>query len=251
MPSKNRIIPTILTDGVTVVKGEKFYNWRTVGDAQAVARLYGARDVDEMMFLDVSARSKESHISLGLISHFAETLSSPFSVGGGISDIEIATKCMRAGAEKIVLGTSAIETPQLISQVADKFGTQAVTVAVDILNLQTYTIATHSGSKIENIDFLELIVNLESLGAGELLIQSVENDGTLSGHNPAPIKSASEICNLPIIASGGISSAKDVQNAIENGANAVSVGALFQFTENTPRSMAIELQTMGIPVRRK
>ena len=129
---KIRIIPTILTDGLTVVKGEKFDNWRTVGSAEATARLYASRDVDELLFLDVNARSRNSMIDKTLLTHFSNVLDVPFSVGGGINTLENAKFCFRFGAEKVVLGTAAIKNPKLITEIADVFGNQAVAVAAPI-----------------------------------------------------------------------------------------------------------------------
>lgn len=246
---KIRIIPSILTDGVTVVKGSQFDNWRTVGNTQAIARLFGARDVDELMFLDVNARKKGICISQDLISYFSEVLDIPFSVGGGISSISQARDCMRRGAEKVVLGTTAYENPQLIFQIASEFGSQAVTVSIDILDETSLSIRTHSGTKdvqMNACDFAELAVEK---GAGELLVQSIERDGTLDGFSTTGIAAISKLVNVPVIASGGVKSARDVVSAIENGANAVAIGALFQFTENTPASVASELTRMGIGVR--
>lgn len=248
---KIRIIPTILTDGVTVVKGSNFDNWRTVGNAQATARLFGARDVDELMFLDVNARKKNSCISLDLISYFSEVLSIPFSVGGGISTIGEARDCMRRGAEKVVLGTSAYDNLELIRQIAREFGSQAVTVAIDIANEVSLSIRTHSGTKDVSMnagDFAELAVEN---GAGELLVQSISREGTLNGFSPIGVSTISKLVNVPIVASGGIKSAYDAQFAIECGANAIAIGALFQFTQNTPASLANELSRLGIPVRSK
>ncbi len=248
---KIRIIPTILTDGITVVKGEQFNNWRTVGNAQATARLYGARDVDELMFLDVHARAKGSRITEELTSYFSEVLDIPFSVGGGISTIEDARACMRSGAEKIVLGTSAHENPELINQIALEFGSQAVIVAIDILDSQNLTIRTNSGAKDVEYTALEFAKIAVGNGAGELLVQSISRDGTLSGLDEYPITAITSQVNVPVIASGGIGGAEDVENAVAAGASAVSIGALFQFTQNTPSSIATEVRNKGIATRIK
>jgi cyclase len=246
---KIRIIPTILTDGVTVVKGEKFNNWRTVGNAQATARLYAARDVDELMFLDVNARAKGSYISKELVTYFSEVLDIPFSVGGGISSIEAARECMRYGAEKVVLGTSAVDNPSLISQVASDFGTQAVTVAVDVYDSKALSIRTNSGRDEALSKAYEFIMLAVKYGAGEILLQNIHRDGTLAGFDDEPLRAISGEVDVPIIASGGIANALDIQSAVNAGASAVSIGALFQFTQNTPASIASEVGQLGIPVR--
>jgi cyclase len=247
---KIRIIPTILTDGITVVKGENFNNWRTVGNAFAVAKLFGDRQVDELLLLDVKARERNQIVSEDLMHKFSENLNIPFSVGGGINTIGDAKKCFRAGAEKIVLGTSAIVNPSLITEVADIFGNQAIVIAIDFLRVYGNEIAIESGSKKINLDIVKYISELEHLGAGEILVQSVEKDGTLAGPDLSNIKMVASLTSLPIIASGGISSGQDVQNAINSGASAVSIGALFQFTRTTPRDIHDYLLTTGFNVRK-
>jgi cyclase len=161
---KIRVIPTILTDGQTVVKGENFNNWRTVGTAEAIARLYAKRDVDELLFLDVKARSRNSIVDKNLLLHFSNVLDIPFSVGGGINTLEHAKVCFRNGAEKVVLGTSAILNPSLISEIADIFGNQAVIVAVDFVEDKDNRIAINSGNKNKEVPIFEFITSLERLG---------------------------------------------------------------------------------------
>lgn len=246
---KARIIPTILTDGLTVVKGEKFNNWRTVGSAEATARLFASRDVDELMFLDVTARSRNTMIDLKLLAHFSSILDVPFSVGGGISSLEEAKLCFRFGAEKIVLGTAAISNPELITQIADVFGNQAVIVALDFgLDSEDY-ILTNSGTVKSEVKSLDLIASLEMLGAGELLLQSVQRDGTLTGLDFARLSQVTQLTRLPVIASGGASSFFDFLEAVKNGASGVAAGAIFQFTETTPKQVRNYLSANEIPVR--
>ena len=162
---KTRVIPTILTDGLTVVKGNKFDNWRTVGNAQATALLYASRDVDELLFLDVTARDRETVIELNLLNHFSSVLDIPFSVGGGISSLEEAKSCFRNGAEKIVLGTSAISNPKLITEIADVFGSQAVIVAMDFESTISDQVMINSGKTKSSIDAMAFIENLENIFA--------------------------------------------------------------------------------------
>jgi cyclase len=246
---KIRVIPTILTDGLTVVKGEKFDNWRTVGSAEATARLYGGRDVDELLFLDVTARSRNSIIDKQLITHFSNVLDVPFSVGGGINNLEEAKNCFRFGAEKIVLGTAAIRNPNLISQVADIFGNQAVIVSIDFESDTSSSLRIESGTMQCQIQSFEFIENLVNLGAGEILLQSIQRDGTLSGMDFGRIATVSQLTSLPIIASGGAASPEDFYRAILNGASAVAAGALFQFTEITPKQVSRFLKDQNIAVR--
>ena len=246
---KIRIIPTILTDGLTVVKGEKFDNWRTVGSAEATARLYASRDVDELLFLDVNARSRNSMIDRTLLTHFSNLLDVPFSVGGGINTLEDAKFCFRFGAEKVVLGTSAIKNPKLITEIAEVFGNQAVIVAMDFENDVSNGIRIESGTVDPEIKSLEFIQNLAVLGAGEILLQSVERDGTLTGMDFNRISQVSSLTTLPVIASGGASSLNDFHQAVQAGASAVAAGAVFQFTQITPKQVRSFLSKQGVQTR--
>jgi len=246
---KIRIIPTILTDGLTVVKGEKFDNWRTVGSAEATARLYASRDVDELLFLDVNARSRNSMINRTLLTHFSNLLDIPFSVGGGINTLEDAKFCFRFGAEKVVLGTVAIMNPKLITEIADVFGNQAIIVAIDFVSDLSDQIMINSGKKVADIEVLEFVSSLEELGAGEVLVQSCLRDGTLAGMDFSRIRQISALTKLPVIASGGASSLEDFHHAVLSGASAVAAGALFQFTQITPKLIRSHLIEQGISMR--
>ena len=247
---KIRIIPTILTDGLTVVKGEKFDNWRTVGSAEATARLYASRDVDELLFLDVKARTRNSMIDKTLLTHFSNVLDVPFSVGGGINTLEDAKFCFRFGAEKVVLGTAAIMSPKLITEIADVFGNQAVIVSIDFENDVSDRIRIESGTAETEVQSLEFIESLAALGAGEVLLQSVQRDGTLSSMDFARILQVSALTKLPVIASGGASSFEDFHRAVLSGASAVAAGALFQFTQITPTQVRSHLSQRQVSVRK-
>lgn len=246
---KIRVIPTILTDGQTVVKGTQFNNWRTVGVTQAVAQLYASRDVDELMFLDVKASERNRPIPESLISSFTGILNVPFSIGGGISTLETASRYLSSGAEKIVLGRSALVTPKLISSVAKKYGSQAVVVAIDVIDFENQLIATDCG-KIRKLKSVQgWAKEIEDLGGGELLLQSVLRDGKMQGMDLNAISKISSCVNLPLIASSGAGSLDDCAQAVRHGASAVAAGAMFQFTEITPKKVRTYLQEQGFSVR--
>jgi cyclase len=246
---KVRVIPTILTDGLTVVKGENFNNWRTVGSAEATARLYASRDVDELMFLDVTARLRNTMIDIDLLNHFTNVLDVPFSVGGGINTIEEAKSCFRHGAEKIVLGTAAILNPKLVTEIADIFGSQAVIVSLDFEKDDGNKLRIKSGKLTSEINSLEFVERLENLGAGEILLQSVQRDGALQGMDFQRITQVCALTKLPVIASGGAASLEDCLQAVASGASAVAAGALFQFTQITPKQVRKYLSEQGIGTR--
>ena len=247
---KVRIIPIILTNGNTVVKGTKFDNWRTVGSAAATAGLYANRDVDELVLLDVKARESKRTLDLDLLREFSRLLDVPFTVGGGIDTIEHARSYLRAGAEKIVLGTSALLNPMLISQIAETFGSQAVAVSLDFKCTGDQSLTVNSGKKSLKVDPDEFVSKLEERGAGEVLLQTVELDGTMLGPDLSRITRISSLTNLPIVANSGIGKLEDFYNVIQAGATAVGAGAIFQFTEITPRIVGDYLHNKGIQVRK-
>jgi len=247
---KYRVIPTLLTDGENIVKGEKFDNWRTIGNAEAISRVYGKRDVDELLLLDVKARLRNTSISPKVMSYFTNNLNVPFSVGGGISSLADAKTCFRSGAEKVVLNTAAILNKDLISEIADVFGTQAVIVSIDFKESVSNKLMINSG-KTEYIEVIEELIYLcELKGAGEFLVQSREKDGTMSGMDNTKIETVRRYTKLPIIASSGAGSLEDFQLAIKSGANAIAAGAIFQFTEVTPKQVSEYLCRNGFEVRK-
>lgn len=246
---KYRVIPTILTNGENIVKGEKFDNWRTIGNAEAISRVFGKRDVDELLLLDVTARQRNSLISSKVMSYFSKNLNVPFSVGGGINSLSDAQKCFRAGAEKVVLSTAVFQNHNLISEIADIFGTQAVVVSLDFKELTSDKLMINSGTTQSSEVLEQLVSSFEKKGAGEFLVQSCEKDGTMSGMDINKIKKVRGFTKLPIIASGGVGSLEDFLLAIQSGASAVAAGALFQFTEITPRQVGTFLSENGLKVR--
>jgi cyclase len=247
--SKIRIIPTLLTDGLTIVKGEEFNSWRSVGSTQAAARLFSYRDVDELMLLDVMATRQNRSIELRLVEEFSELLSIPFAVGGGLKDVDIARKVLRSGAEKIVVGTAAYLNPNFVSKLSSEFGSQAIVVALDIVQNSPFQVAIKSGSEIINVELESLISSFSKIGVGEILIQSKQHDGKMKGMNFSAIKMISNLTDLPLIASSGAGTEEDFYEAITCGASAVAAGALFQFTEVTPKSVRNYLQTKNVKVR--
>lgn len=246
---KFRIIPTILTDGITVVKGTNFNNWRTVGSAEATARLFAARDVDELIFLDVTARQRNTTIQVDLIEKFSNLLSIPFAVGGGVDTLEQASMCFRAGAEKVILGSAAYRNPALIKEIADVFGSQAIVVTVDMATCASSNFLVESGKKIIEEDFIQYIKELEMNGAGEIILQCKESEGHMKGLCLDHLSQAVTEVKCPILVSGGAQSASDFISAFKLGAAGVAAGAIFQFTEHTPNEIRKEIKSSGVPVR--
>ena len=248
---KARIIPSILTDGYSQVKGQSFDSWRTVGSVVAAAKVFSRRDVDELVLLDVSARARGKTIDVQLVSSLAEFLRVPFCVGGGINNIREIEMLLASGADKVVLGTSILQDPGLIEKAANFFGSQAVVCAVDYReNNGRPLITTFSGSEIHEIHPVELARIAEENGAGELLLQNVDKDGTMNGVNSDITGEVSRSVNIPVISSGGVGKLEDFELLLDSGASAVCAGAVFQFTQTTPREVRRHLGNKGYSVRK-
>jgi cyclase len=248
---KFRVIPVILTDGTTVVKGANFDNWRTVGSAEAISRLFSARDVDEIIFLDVGARTKGNSISIDLVRTFSDQLNIPFAVGGGIDSFETASLCLRNGAEKVVLGTSAFKNPELVTKLSETFGSQAVVVTIDILSVGSERFAVNSGREMINSESaLDFALRLQEKGVGEIILQCISQDGLQRGFDFLSLGQFTDALQVPVIISSGASCVDDFEKAYLAGASGAAAGAIFQFTQITPKMVREELRAKGIPVRR-
>lgn len=245
---KFRVIPSILTDGTSQVKGEQFDNWRTVGSVEQALRVQSRRDVDEIVLLDVNATREERLVSPRLIREISLTLRVPLVVGGGIRSVLDVAQLLEAGADKIVLGTKA--NPKVISELAEKFGSQAIVCSVDASGEDGSAVAVESGRRIIEISPLGHARRLVNAGAGEILLQHVDKDGTMEGINATLIESVASDVAVPVLASSGLSSPQDAVRAAKAGAAGVVVGALLQFTQATPADIKGALASAGFDVRR-
>ena len=246
--AKHRVIPTLLTDGVSLVKGEQFKSWRTVGSVVAAARVFSMRDVDELTLLDVMASREGRVISPAMVKSVAVCMSVPLGVGGGVRSLLDFEATLRAGADKVVVGSAALDDVSFITDAANRFGSQAVVVAVDVSD-DGKSVWSHGGSVPVERDPLELAQQVVDAGAGEILLQSVPRDGLQTGMDIAMIEKMANAVAVPVVASSGAGSYQHVLEAIEAGADAVSAGAMFQFTEQTPRGARNYLAAHGVAVR--
>lgn len=247
--AKRRVIPTLLTDGVSLVKGEQFRSWRTVGSVVAAARVFSMRDVDELVLLDVTATREGRCISPAMVKSVAVCMSVPLAVGGGVSTLADFEATLRAGADKIVIGSAAARDLQFIADASRRFGAQAVVVAVDVFSDRADSIAIEGGTLEIPRDPVEFAKKVVSAGAGEILLQSVERDGMLGGMDLATISRMAAGVAVPVVASSGAGSYEHLLQALNSGADAVSAGAMFQFTEQTPRGARDYLAKHGVAVR--
>lgn len=247
--AKRRVAPTLLTDGVSLVKGEGFKSWRTVGSVVAAARVFSMRDVDELVLLDVTASREGRCIDPSLVKSVAACMSVPLAVGGGVRSLGEFEAILRAGADKVVIGTSAARDLCVVREAARRFGSQAVVIAVDVVDDSSMSIAVEGGSLIIERDPVDFAREVVAAGAGEILLQSVARDGLQEGMDLAMIRRVSEAVSVPVIASSGAGSYEDLLLAFQSGADAVSAGAMFQFTEQTPRGARNFLSEHGVLVR--
>ena len=241
-----RIIPTLLVSGRNLVKGQRFNSWRVVGSAMQAARVHQGREVDELVILDVAATREGRSPDLGMIAELASECRMPLAVGGGIRTVKDVRQLLRHGADKVVIGTSAIEQPDFVREVSDTFGAQAVVVALDVLKSHCHT---RCGVRITHGAPAHWASEMQARGAGELLLQSIDRDGTMQGYDLDLIRDVSAAVSIPVIASGGCSGYEDMLAAFEAGADACAAGALFQFMDATPKGAAQFLKQHGLEVR--
>lgn len=247
---RTRVIPIVLLSGYSVIKTIKFDVRRNLGNPITVARIYNTRNVDELVLLDIDASKQKRAIDLFTIQDIASECFMPLTVGGGIRKIEDIRNLLKRGADKISINTYALENPDFIRESADIFGSQCIVVSVDIKKVSgKYYI--HSSLENDNTKLspLEWCQKCEQLGAGELLISFVDHDGTMEGIDEEYISEISKNVNIPLIASGGVSSPEDTVKMAKAGASGIGVSSIFHFTNHTPLDCKKAMAAAGIPVR--
>ena len=247
----SRIIPTLLCRGRQLVKGSQFKSWRSVGVAMQAAKVHALRGVDELIILDIGATPEGRGPDLDLVRELSEYCFTPLTVGGGVRTVDDVNDLLRAGADKVAVGAASQRRPSFIADCHDRFGCQAIVVSIDVLN---NTVASRSGALHYQHDggFIppkEWAVGVEELGGGEILLTSIDREGMMSGYDLDLIKAVSEAVKIPVIAHGGCGSYQHMLEAINAGASAVAAGAMFQFTDQTPKGAAEYLQQHGVEVR--
>jgi cyclase len=249
---KVRVMPTLLYKETTLVKGIGFDSWRRVGSLMQAVKVYNMRQVDELVFFDITATREGRHPDFELIDEFADECFMPLAVGGGIRSVEDVRHLLAVGADKVVINTVAVEEPEIITAISENFGAQCVVVSIDykISEDGRRMVHTHSGCQPTNMTLEELATLAEKRGAGELLVTCIERDGTMQGYDIEGIKSISSIVNIPVIASGGAGRYEDMLSALDvGGASAVAAASIFHFTEQTPLEAKRYLADNGIQIR--
>lgn len=249
---KVRVIPTLLWKNTGLVKGIGFNSWRRIGTVMPAIKVYNTRDVDELILLDISATLDRRELDYDAVEEYSSECFVPLTIGGGVQNMEQIRRLLLAGADKVVINSAAYYDPELITEAARRFGSQCIVASVDAKQTGEgkYECFSHSGKRPTNKEPKAWARELEERGAGEILITSVERDGTMDGYDIALIKQVTENVNIPVIASGGAGNYEDMFKALEVGkSSAVAAASIFQFTERTPIEAKRFLSEKGIPVR--
>ncbi|HEY9439390.1 MAG TPA: imidazole glycerol phosphate synthase subunit HisF [Streptomyces sp.] len=246
-----RVIPCLDVDNGRVVKGVRFQNLRDAGDPVEMAKLYDAEGADELTFLDITASSGNRETTYDVVRRTAEQVFIPLTVGGGVRTVDDVDKLLRAGADKVGVNTAAIARPELIGEIARRFGRQVLVLSVDARRTPegTFEVTTHGGSRGTGIDAVEWAHRAADLGAGEILLNSMDADGTKDGYDTEMIEAVRSRVTVPVIASGGAGRLADFAPAVSAGADAVLAASVFHFGDLRIADVKAALRQSGHPVR--
>ncbi|GAA3426415.1 imidazole glycerol phosphate synthase subunit HisF [Streptosporangium sandarakinum] len=251
-----RVIPCLDVDAGRVVKGVNFENLRDAGDPVELARRYDAEGADELTFLDITASSSDRSTMYDVVRRTAEQVFIPLTVGGGVRSVEDVDRLLRAGADKVGLNTAAIARPELLTEASRRYGAQCVVLSVDARRVvdgpptpSGFEVTTHGGRRGTGIDAVEWARRGEELGAGEILLNSMDGDGTRDGYDLEMIRAVRAVVSVPVIASGGAGKLADFPPAVEAGADAVLAASVFHFGQLKIGEVKDTLRAAGHPVR--
>lgn len=247
---KARVIPVMLWRDFTLVKGVAFNPERRVGSVIQAIKVYNARDVDELIIVDIAASLENKPLRTIEISTFASDCHVPLTIGGGVSEVRDIENLLQAGADKVSVNSMSYVDNSLVAKGANIFGTQCIVASVDYRLIDEKAICfSNSGTRNEGKSLIEWTKQMADSGAGEILLTNCDRDGTMTGYDIEMISKVSESVSVPVIASGGAGSAEDFIEAFNAGAQAVAAGSIFHFTQLTPRMIKEALSSAGVPVR--
>lgn len=249
---KARVIPCLDVKDGRVVKGVNFVGLRDAGDPVEQARVYDAAGADELCFLDITASHEKRDTMLDVVSRTAEACFMPLTVGGGVREIEDIRRLLLAGADKVSINTAAVHNPDFVREAAEKFGAQCIVVAVDAKQVSEarFEIFTHGGREATGIDAVAWSQRMADLGAGEILLTSMDRDGTKQGYNLALTRAVADAVKIPVIASGGVGTLEHLSAGVKEGhASAVLAASIFHFGEFSIAEAKAYMEKDGIPVR--
>lgn len=249
---KIRVMPTMLYKDYGLVKGRGFDSWRRTGSLMQTVKVYNMREVDELVFVDIAATSEGREPDYALVDDFADDCFMPLTVGGGVRTLEQVGKLLAVGADKVAINTAAVETPDLIDQIAKRYGAQCCVVSIDYRRPAggKAEVFTRSGSKATGLDPVRLAQDCAARGAGEILLTSIERDGNFEGYDLETTRAVSEAVKIPVVASGGCGNYDHMADVLSKGkASAVAAASIFHFTEQTPLEAKRHLAAKGFRVR--
>ncbi len=252
MTVRARVIPCLDVADGRVVKGVNFVNLRDAGDPVEIARAYDAAGADELCFLDISASHEGRGTLIDLVRRTAQVCFMPLTVGGGIRTVDDARALLLAGADKVAVNSAAVSNPHVVADIAERMGSQCIVASIDARQTAPgkWEIFTHGGRRATGIDAIEHALNLTKLGAGELLVTSMDRDGTRDGYDLALVRTIADQVSVPVIASGGVGNLDHLVEGIRDGhASAVLAASIFHFGEATVADAHAALAEAGIPVR--
>jgi len=256
MTLAKRIIPCLDVTAGRVVKGINFVELRDAGDPVEIARRYDEQGADEITFLDITATSDGRDLILHIIEAVASQVFIPLTVGGGVRSVEDVRRLLNAGADKISINSAAIANPQLVYDTSQKYGSQCIVVAIDAKRVENgggdnkWEVFTHGGRKPTGLDVVEWAQKMEQLGVGEILLTSMDRDGTKSGFDLALTRAVSDAVSVPVVASGGVGGLQDLADGIKLGrADAVLAASIFHYGEHTVQEAKRFMAQQGIPMR--
>ncbi|MDP2824655.1 MAG: imidazole glycerol phosphate synthase subunit HisF [Sulfuritalea sp.] len=247
-----RIIPCLDVNAGRVVKGVNFVELRDAGDPVEIARRYDEQGADEITFLDITASSDDRDMILHIVEAVASQVFIPLTVGGGVRQVEDVRRLLNAGADKVSMNTAAVNNPQLVADASAKVGSQCIVVAVDAKQTMPgrWEVFTHGGRKNTGLDAIEWVRKVESLGAGEILLTSMDRDGTKAGFDLLLTRAVAEAVGIPVIASGGVGTLQHLADGVTEGrADAVLAASIFHYGEFTVRQAKEYMRNCGIEVR--
>ena len=248
---KVRVIPTLLWKQFGLVKGVGFDSWRRVGPVLPAIKVYNQREVDELLLVDIVAHKVSDDPDYESIEEFGRDCFVPLTIGGGITQLGQVQRLLRAGADKVAINTAAYSDPDLISDIAGRCGVQCVVASIDVLRHDSKWVCfSHAGKHCTGRDVVEWARELEDRGAGEILLTSIDRDGTMDGYDLPLIEAVASAVKIPVIASGGAGSYQHMVDAVTKaGASAVAAASMFHFTEQTPAGAKSALSAAGVAVR--
>lgn len=256
MSTAVRVIPCLDVDAGRVVKGVNFLNLRDAGDPVELARTYGSAGADEVTFLDVSASASNRETTYDVVGRTADQVFVPLTVGGGVRSTDDVDRLLRAGADKVSVNTAAITRPELLAEISERFGSQVLVLSVDARRCSEgtvtdsgYEVTTHGGKRGTGIDAVEWARRGAELGAGEILLNSMDADGTTNGFDLEMLRDVRAVVSVPLIASGGAGTAQHFVEAAQAGADAVLAASVFHFGTLTIAEVKEAMRTAGIDVR--